>query len=395
MSLPASATAVPVRLAAASLLGLSLLASGSIALAQGSQPPALPSPTINYITTQSNGQVTFRLYAPNASSVGVYYGNPGLGISPPEFPMKKDSTGTWSTTATLTPNMYEYYFNIDGFRSIDTGAALQKPQRQVSTSLLLVHGSLLDDNYNVPHGQVREVTYYSPSLHHERQMLVYTPPGYDQSSSRYPVLYFYHGGGDTIYSWAREGRGPEILDNMLSLGLVKPMILVMPDTQTNEPLLEAAGTSTDAVSENAATADTELVNDIVPYVDQNFRTVANGQSRAISGLSLGGIQALVSGLGHLGTFDYIVSLSGGPMAGFTSPVLDNGLKHAAQANSTLRELVLAAGGSGDIALQNTINFQAKLTSLGFKDQFYTPAGYAHEFNFWRRDFILYVPTLFH
>ena len=223
---------------------------------------------------------------------------------------------------------------------------------------------------------------------------VYTPPGYDRSSAQYPVLYFYHGGGDTIYSWAREGRGPEILDNLLALGRVRPMILVMPDTQTDEPLLEAAGTSTQAVSENAETADTELVNDIVPYVDQNFRTIPNGNSRAISGLSLGGIQALVSGLGHLGMFDWIISLSGGPLPGFTSTVLDNGLKQAALANRTLREFIVTAGGSGDIALQNTINFQAELTSRGFKDQFYTPAGYAHEFNFWRTAFILYTPTLF-
>ena len=380
------------RVAVAAAVGAALSGAGFSARAQ-SQPPALPSPAINYITTVNGSQVTFRLYAPNASSVSVSYGNVGLGITPPLSAMTKDSTGTWTATANLSPNMYEYFFDINGFRSIDTGATLQKPQRQVSTSLLLVPGSLLDDNYNIPHGQVREVTYYSASLKEERQMLVYTPPGYDKTSSHYPVLYFYHGGGDTIYSWAREGRGPEILDNLLALGLVKPMILVMPDTQTNEPLLEAT-TAPDAVSLNAATADTELVNDIVPYVDGNFRTIPDGNSRAISGLSLGGIQALVSGLGHLGTFDWIISLSGGPTPGFSSAVLANGLKQSALANRTLREFIVTAGGSGDIALQNTINFQAQLTSLGFKDQFYTPTGYAHEFNFWRTAFTLYTPTLF-
>ena len=308
--------------------------------------------------------------------------------------MTKDSTGTWSATANLAPNMYEYFFNIDGFRSIDTGATLQKPQRQVSTSLVLVPGSLLDETANIPHGQVREVTYYAASLKEERQMLVYTPPGYDQSgSTQYPVLYFYHGAGDTIYSWAREGRGPEILDNLLALKLVKPMIMVLPDTQTNEPLLEAT-TSPNATSENAATADTELVQDIVPYVDSNFRTIANGENRAISGLSLGGIQALVSGLGHIGTFDWIICLSGGPPSNLTSTVLSNGLKQSALANKTLRELILTAGASGDIAYQNTVNFQNELVSLGFKDQAYFPTGYAHEFNFWRTAFALYAPTLF-
>ena len=253
---------------------------------------------------------------------------------------------------------------------------------------------MLDNNYNIPHGQVRSVTYYSPSLQEERQMLVYTPPGYDQSgSTRYPVLYFYHGGGDTIDSWAREGRGPEILDNLAALHLVKPMILVMPDTQTNEPLLEA-DTAANAISLNAATADTELVNDIVPYVDSNFRTIANGDSRAISGLSLGGIQALVSGLGHLGTFNWIISLSGGPTPGFTNAALTAGLQQAALANRTLKEFVVTAGKPNDIAYQNTVAFQQQLVSLGFNDQAYFPTGYAHEFNFWRTAFELYAPTLF-
>lgn len=393
MSRQTSAFAAAKRMAALSALGLTLSAISAHAQSTA-QPPALPSPAIDYITTVNGSQVTFRLYAPNASKVGVSYGNVGLGLTPTITPMTKDSNGTWTATATLSPNMYEYFFDVDGFRSIDTGALLQKPQRQVSSSLLLVPGSLLDDNYNIAHGQTREVTYYSAALHKERHMLVYTPPGYDASSSRYPVLYFYHGGGDTIWSWAREGRGPEILDNLLALHLVKPMILVMPDTQTDEPLLEAASNSTDAISKNAATADAELIQDIVPYVDGNFHTIANGASRAISGLSLGGIQALVSGLGHLGTFDSIISLSGGPMSGFASTVLDNGLKQATAANKTLREFVVTAGASGDIAYQNTVNFQRELTSLGFKDKFYAPTGYAHEFNFWRTAFILYTPTLF-
>ncbi|WP_419727921.1 alpha/beta hydrolase-fold protein [Lichenicola sp.] len=381
------------RVTALTTLGLTL--SVISAHAQSApQPPALPSPAINYITTVSGSKVTFRLYAPNAKNVSVSYGNIGLGITPPVTAMTRDGTGTWTATADLAPNMYEYFFNVDGFRSIDTGAVLQKPQRQVSTSLFLIPGSLLDDSYNVPHGQTREVTYYSAALKKERHMLVYTPPGYDASSGRYPVLYFYHGGGDTIWSWAREGRGPEILDNLLALHLVKPMMLVMPDTQTDEPLLEAATDSTQAISENAATADAELIKDVVPYIDGNFRTIANGNSRAISGLSLGGIQALVSGLGHLGTFNSIISLSGGPIDGFTSSVLDNGLKQSSLANKTLREFIVTAGASGDIAYQNTVNFQHELTSLGFRDQFYTPVGYAHEFNFWRTAFILYTPTLF-
>ena len=377
--------------AALATFGLGLSAAAIGAHAQPA-PPAVPAPAINHITTVQGSQVTFRLYAPHATAVSVAYGNTGLGITPAETPMTKDSTGTWSYTTALPPNVYEYFFNIDGFQSIDTGAAEQKPQREVQNSLLDIPGSIYD-TYNVPHGQVRLVSYYSKSLKENRQMLVYTPPGYDASSKRYPVLYFYHGGGDTIYSWAREGRGPEILDNLQSLGSTKPMIMVMPDTQTNEPLLEA-DTASDAISLNAATADTELVNDIVPYVDKNFRTVANGDNRAISGLSLGGIQALVSGLGHLGTFNWIVSLSGGPTPGFTSSVLTHGLTQAAAANGTLHELVLAAGGSGDIALQNTITFQAQLTSLGFNSELFTPTGYAHEFNFWRTAFVAFTPTLF-
>ncbi|GAB7260776.1 hypothetical protein DZS_20620 [Dickeya ananatis] len=107
------------------------------------------------------------------------------------------------------------FFNVDGFRSIDTGSAFPKPQRQVNTSMILVPGSVLDTRA-VPHGELRTVTYHSASLKSERQIYVWTPPGYTGTGKPLPVLYFYHGFGDAGDSAVRQGRIPQIMDNLLA-----------------------------------------------------------------------------------------------------------------------------------------------------------------------------------
>ncbi len=169
-----------------------------------STTPSAAIPVSQYITqVNADKSITFRLFAPDAKRVSVV-----TGATPDTFvshDMSKDEQGVWTWKSdALAPNLYEYYFDVDGFRSVDTGSRYQKPQRQVNTSLILVPGSILDDRA-VAHGELRTLTYHSKALNAERRVYVWTPPGYTGTGEPLPVLYFYHGFGDSGLSYHRPG----------------------------------------------------------------------------------------------------------------------------------------------------------------------------------------------
>lgn len=272
--------------------------------------PASPAPTIpvkQYVTqVNTDNSVTFRYFAPGAKNVSVVVGVP---VPDNVHPMTKDEAGVWSwRTPVLKGNLYEYFFNVDGVRSIDTGTAMTKPQRQVNSSMILVPGSYLDTR-SVVHGDLIAITYHSNALKSERQMYVWTPPGYAGIGEPLPVLYFYHGFGDTGRSAIDQGRIPQIMDNLLAEGKIKPMLVVIPDTET-----DAKGIiPEDFVPQerrkvfyplNAKAADRELMNDIIPLISKRFNVRKDADGRALAGLSQGGYQALVSGINHLESFGW-------------------------------------------------------------------------------------------
>ena len=145
--------------------------------------------------------------------------------------MPRTGKGHWTVTlGPFEPNLYEYFFKVDGLQIADPGNTTPKPEWKIDTSLLLVRGDPLLDTQNVAHGTVREETYYSNSLGKHRRLLVYTPPNYDRfPCSPLPVLYLYHGWRGTRYSWVTEGRLPQILDNLLAQGKAVSMIVVVPE----------------------------------------------------------------------------------------------------------------------------------------------------------------------
>lgn len=272
--------------------------------------PASPAPTIpvkQYVTqVNADNSVTFRYFAPGAKNVSVVVGVP---VPDNIHPMTKDEAGVWSwRTPILKGNLYEYFFNVDGVRSIDTGTAMTKPQRQVNSSMILVPGSYLDTR-SVAHGDLIAITYHSNALQSERQMYVWTPPGYTGMGEPLPVLYFYHGFGDTGRSAIDQGRIPQIMDNLLAEGKIKPMLVVIPDTET-----DAKGIiPEDFVPQerrkvfyplNAKAADRELMNDIIPLISKRFNVRKDADGSALAGLSQGGYQALVSGMNHLESFGW-------------------------------------------------------------------------------------------
>jgi enterochelin esterase-like enzyme len=179
----------------------------------------------------------------------------------------------------------------------------------------------------VPHGEIRIVWYDSKSLGAQRRMHIYTPPGYDRGSARYPVLYLIHGGGQDDATWYADGRAGFILDNLLAAGKIKPMIVVMPNGSTKANQGPPGNdNSPDALAARANSARSDLhaflgdlVGDIVPYVDSNYRTLSNRENRAIAGLSFGGAESLWAGTTHLDKFAWIgvfsMGIQGGSDAG--------------------------------------------------------------------------------
>ncbi|MDR3517317.1 MAG: alpha/beta hydrolase-fold protein [Azospirillaceae bacterium] len=361
-------------------------------------PPTDQVQTPYFTQVASDGTVTFRLFAPQAKAVSLVYGRLDPSVAKP-VPMTRADNGVWSFAVQLKPDLYEYYFDVDGFRSIDTGTPWTKPQRQVNSSLILVPGSILDIR-KVPHGELRAVTISAQALASERQMYVYTPPGYTDASTPLPVLYLYHGYGDTAGSWVQQGRVVQILDNLLAEGKIVPMIVVIPDTETDtaEAVPEAyvpAERRKLFYPTNAAAADRELIGDIIPYVESHYRARTDAAGRAIAGLSQGGYQALVSGLGHLGTFAYVSTYSGVTTETVPNAGVAEALAKPEAINAALKNFTVTVGTRDTVTGKDIAGLVNVLKDRGIRFDYTAYEGMIHEMDAWRPSLIANLPKLFH
>ena len=270
----------------------------------------------------ADGAVTFRLKAPDASTVGVS-GNwqPGMMAAP--LPMSKGDKGVWQLTVNgLKPEIYTYNFVVDGVRTLDPGNVnvMRDGIRFLSAVTIPGVGSDLYMVNNVPHGTVEQVWYPSPSLGFAaRRMYVYTPAGYETSHDRYPVLYLLHGGGGDEDAWDNLGRAREILDNLIAAGKAKPMIVVMTNGNYNQaaapgivPQVEtpSAAPTSSGMLQMLKFSDS-IVVDVIPFVDKRYRTSPARDNRAIAGLSMGGAQTYDAGFHHMDRFAYMATFSAG------------------------------------------------------------------------------------
>ncbi len=370
-----------------------LIGMPALAVDLPATPPA-DRPLKEFVTSvEKDGSITFRLYAPAAKAVSVV-----LGTGDP-LPLQRSDSGVWTVrSAVLKPNLYEYYFDVDGFRSIDTGSSAPKPQRQVNTSLILVPGSILDTR-RVPHGDLRMVTLHSKALKSERQMYVYTPPGYRDTAARLPVLYLYHGFGDTAGSWVTEGRVAQILDNLLAEKKIRPMIVVIPDTETDidEAIAEnvpGAERRKSFYPVNAEAADRELMEDLIPYMKAHFRVRNDAGGRAVAGLSQGGYQALVSGLSHLDTFRWIATFSGVSTTTVPNKTVDEVLNDPHKINRSLRNFTVTVGTNDQVTGKDIAGLKATLDKNRIKYEYHEYPGLQHEMDVWRPSLVAFLERLF-
>lgn len=331
--------------------------------------------------------IVFRLDANYATTVGLK-GN-WMDPAAEPLPMKKEG-GIWSITIPrLDPEIYTYNFVVDGVALNDPQNSLIQRDGTRYLNMLFVDGPR-SENYNEAdqRGNLTTLWYDSPSLGINRRMIVYTPYGYNDSANKkvkYPVLYLLHGGGGDEEAWTSMGRAAQIMDNLIQKGLAKPMIVVMPNGNPNQQAASIMGLPTTTIDTRApqyANAYVKsLVNEIIPFVEKNYRVIAKRDSRAIAGLSMGGGHTLSATALFPGKFGYICPLSIGSTQ---SAELDAQLQAVKKGGYKLYWL---GCGTSDFLYERAQELDAALTKNGLQHTFYVSDG-GHEWKNWR----LYLNT---
>jgi enterochelin esterase-like enzyme len=343
------------------------------------KPATSNQPGKEYPKVNSEGRVKFRIVAPEAKSIGCTFRESS------EFTKGED--GAWyGHTRPLDEGFHYYSIKIDGaevpdpnsliyFGSMRWGSAVELPAQDQDFYALK----------NVPHGQLREIYFHSKSTGSERRAFVYTPPGYDQNSSeRYPVLYLQHGWGENEYGWGAQGRTAWIIDNLLADKKARPFIIVMTYGMTNDT--RPGGLRTFDIKP----FETVLVDELIPYVDANFRTLKDQPNRAMAGLSMGGMETKTITLKHLDKFSHIGLFSGGSIS-MEDVSKTEGFKDKVK-------LVFVSYGSKELGGNNRGGDPKAATealkAAGINSHFYVSPNTAHEWQSWRRSLREIAPLLF-
>lgn len=324
------------------------------------QPPRGPFFVSPQVTVDNT--VVFRYLAPTAKEVKLS----GQFLKE-AVAMQKDSLGIWSVTVgPVTPDIYPYSFIVDGVNVMDPSNVAFFPNERFKGSLVDIPGasSLIHSMRDVPHGNV---TYeYYPSVEGSTgSLVVYTPPGYNKNSStKYPVFYLISGTTDTEETFFKVGRANLILDNLIAEGKAKPMIIVMPygnpmariaEQNGNPKPADIFGRDSEDAIKRAKLFETDMINHVIPYIDQNYRTINNRDSRAIGGFSRGGGQTLRTGFGNMDKFSWICCYS----AYLSTPEMENNFKSiSGNVNDTNAKLKLlwVSVGKDDFLYKSTTEF---------------------------------------
>ena len=329
---------------------------------RGGRPagPSSASPIVNPDNT-----VTFNLNAPEAKSVII------SAQFAPKTEMQRRDDGVWTITlGPVAPDIYPYCFEVDGIAVMDPQNPDWFPNEGFKNSMVDVRGSQPMDHAvkSVPHGKVDYVNYYSETLGLHGNAIVYTPPTYDKNlDQKYPVFYLISGTTDTEEVYFKVGKMNLILDNLIAEGKAKEMIIVLP--YGNPSKYYPAGTNTFAMGDLFSK---DLLNDLMPYVEANYRTINDRENRAIGGFSRGGNQGLAFGLTNLDKFSYLCSYSS-----FTSMNLPDVYDNAKKTNKKINLFWLGVG-TDDFLYGNAKEYAEFLDSRGIRNvQEYTTGKFGH------------------
>ncbi len=339
------------------------------------KPSTKNQPGQQFPMVNSQGIVRFRVDIPEAQSVTVSLGLGGQGGT--KLHRAYDNSWVGQTAGPMDEGFHYYHLTVDGGTLNDPGAQNYYGSARWESGIEIpAHDQDFYAEKNVPHGLVSQVLFWSESTKQLRRAFVYTPPTYGQNKKeRFPVLYLQHGWGENEYAWSNQGHANLIMDNLLAEGKTKPFIIVMTYGMTNERRLGGFGQFT------AKEFETVLVDELVPYIDSHFQTIAKKESRAMAGLSMGGMETKLITLRRPEVFGYYGLLSGGQYE-------PKDIKDKNQV-----KLIFQSCGSKerpDGIRQST----EALKAAGFNAVGYVSEGTAHEFLTWRRSLKEMAPLLF-
>jgi enterochelin esterase-like enzyme len=373
---------------------LLILAAGysPTAVAQAPRREPTPNDTLKSPEILPDHRVVFRIYAPKASEVSVSgdWIAQGRGVG---GNLEKDDSGVWSfVVGPLVPDLYSYSLTVDGVKTLDPKNALVKQGITSVDNMFEVPGeeATFEANVPVPHGDIRIVWYQSRALNAMRSMHVYTPPGYEGGKDKYPVLYLLHGGGDEDSGWSTIGRAGFILDNLIAAKKARPMIVVMPNGSMPRPADAAPAVpgTPGAVTAMAAAQNRfadELLNNVIPYVEKNYRVLAGGENRAVAGLSMGGGQTLRIAPANPEKFAYVGVWSAGVNPQTTADFEQRNalfLENPDRSNKMLKLFWIGVGAKDALANAGAKNLMESLKKHGIKAEFHETDG-GHTWINWR------------
>lgn len=354
-----------------------LLLICTIAFAQFPQAPRTPNDTLKSTRVLADGSVIMKIYAPEAKTVTiggelVPWGSKVEGV--------KDASGIWTfNVPKVKAGTYRYNFVVDGVKVYDP-----KGSNAFETSALLDVTPEGEKEFfalrkDIQHGAMAENYYYSKTTKSMRRLHIWTPPGYNAGNEKLPVLYLIHGGGDSDMAWPNVGRAGWIMDNLLAEGKCKRMIVVIPNGAMDTKLFAQ-----------------DLGNDIIPYIEANYRVLTDANNRAIAGLSMGGLETLDSFMAYPDKFAYINVMSSGWFAN-NKEMYEAGDKRLAEIapvlKKTVKYLLFTQGGPEDIAYNNCKEMLKVFDKKGIKYEFSEMPG-GHTWHVWRNDLKNLAPKLF-
>ena len=333
----------------------------------------------------ADNRVIFRVKAPDAQKVQIDLGR--------KYDMAKDTGGYWIvTTDSISEGFHYYSLLIDGVAVADPSSEAFYGMGRMASGIEIPFAR---GNYyamrNVPHGDIRIKKYFSTVTNSWRQFYIYAPPGYDvNTNDKYPVLYILHGGGEDERGWAMQGKTDIILDNLIADKKAKPMLAVMMDGNLSGGGLAGFGEPVLKRFED------ELKNAVIPFVEKNYRTETDAKSRALAGLSLGGLQTLYAGIRNTDMFSYLGVFSSGWFANqpaMSDPQYAFMKDKASTINNNLKSLWIGMGGKEDIAYNNCKAMLAKFDEMEIKYSYSEYPG-GHTWPVWRNNLYNFAQVLF-
>ena len=328
----------------------------------------------------------FYLHAPEANKVV-------LDICSKKYEMQRDGKGGWmAVTDPLVVGFHYYFMNIDGVNFIDPSTETFFGCNREAGGIEIPEGD--EGNYYRPqqgiaHGQVRSIYYYAKSTNEWRHALVYTPAEYEKGKKKYPVLYLQHGMGEDETGWSKQGHMQHIMDNAIAKGEAVPMIVVMESGDVKAPF--RGGDNRQGFSSYGASFYKVMINDLIPYIDANFRTKTDRDHRAMAGLSWGGHQTFDLVMNNMDKFSYMGAFSGAIFGLDAKTAYDGKFANGEEFNKKIHYLFLSCGSEENFG---TDKLAQSLRDCGVKVDFQVSPGTHHEWLTWRRGLNLFIPHLF-